>query len=128
MLGILIVLFLLLPFVDLYLLIQLTEVIGFLETVGLVFLTGAAGAFIVKREGRGLIKKLQSSVTAKEVSRNVVEGILLAAGGLMLISPGLITDALGIAFVWRPTRERIMLRLVERFKNSTNMRFEIHQF
>jgi len=128
MLGPLIVLFLLLPFIDLYLLIQLTEMIGFLETLGIVFLTGIIGAAVVKREGRGLLAKLQTSVTAKEVSRNVLEGVLLAAGGLMLISPGLITDFIGIMFVWRPTRERLMLKLVDKFKDSASMRFEVRQF
>lgn len=128
MLGYLIVLFLLLPFIDLYLLIELSGVIGFLNTVAIVLLTGIVGAFIVKREGAQVLRKLQTSVTAKEISRNMLEAVLLVIGGIMLMSPGLVTDFLGFLMVWRPTRVRIMLRLAEKMKNKANFHVETRTF
>ncbi|MFB6144231.1 MAG: FxsA family protein [Candidatus Nanohaloarchaea archaeon] len=118
MLGYLIVLMLLLPFIDIYLLVVLTGEIGLPAVLLLVVSTGVIGAFILKREGVQLLKKLQTSVTAKEVSRSLLEGLVLAVGGLMLLSPGFVTDALGLAFVLRPTRERITLRVSQRLESS----------
>lgn len=128
MLGYLIVIFLLLPFVDLYLLIELSSMIGFPATLGIVLATGIIGAAVVKREGRNVLGKLQRSVTAKEVSRNLLEGLLLAAGGLLLLSPGLITDFLGFLMVVRPTRERIMLKLVSRLEKKANFEVRTYSF
>lgn len=128
MLGPLIVLFLVLPFIDIYLLIELTGRIGFLNTLLVVLATGMIGAAIVKREGKGLLQKLQRSVTAEEVSRNVMEAVLLGVGGLMMITPGLVTDFLGLLMVWRPTRVRIMLKLAEKIKKSGNFQVEVQRF
>lgn len=128
MLFYLIILFLLLPFVDIYVLIELTGMIGFPATLAIVLATGVIGAYIVKREGRNVFGKLQRSVTAKEVSRNLLEGILLAVGGLMLLSPGLITDFIGFLMVLRPTRERIMLRLASRLKKKGNFEVRTYSF
>ncbi len=128
MLGYLLVLFLLLPFLDLYILIEISGMIGFLETVGLVLFTGVVGAAVVRREGRGLLSRLQTSVTAREVSRNLLEGVFLLLGGLMLLSPGLITDALGLVFVVRPTRERLMLYAEEKLRSNANVEFRTYQF
>lgn len=128
MLAYLIILFLLLPFIDLYLLIELTSYIGFAETLGLIIVTGVIGAFVVKREGRNVLGKLQRSVSAQEVSRNLLEGILLAIGGIMLMSPGLITDFIGFIMVLRPTRERIMLKLASKIKEKSNFHVETYSF
>lgn len=128
MLIYLIILFLLLPFIDLYLLIELSAQIGFPPTLGLVLATGVIGAFVVKREGRNLIGKLQRSVSAQEVSRNLLEALLLALGGLMLLSPGLITDFIGLIMVLRPTRERLMLKIASKLKEKSNFEVRTYSF
>jgi len=128
MLAYLIVLFLLLPFIDLYLLIELTSYIGFPATLGLIIATGIIGAFVVKREGRNVLGKLQRSVSAQEISRNLLEGVLLAVGGLMLLSPGLVTDLIGFMTVVRPTRERIMLKIASKMKEKGNFEVRTHSF
>jgi UPF0716 protein FxsA len=128
MLFYLIILFLILPFVDLYLLIELTSYIGFPATLSLVIATGILGAFVVKREGRALLEKLQRSVSAQEVSRNLLEGVLLAVGGLLLLSPGLITDLIGFLMVIRPTRERIMLKIASKLKEKGDFEVQTYTF
>lgn len=128
MLGYIIVLLLLLPFIDIYLLVLLAGEIGFLPALALIASTGVIGAFILKREGSKLLRKLQSSVTAKEVSRNLLEGIMLAVGGLMLLSPGFVTDALGLILVLRPTRERLMLKLSKSIEERSEFEVKTYSF
>lgn len=128
MLGYLIVLLLLLPFIDIYVLVLLAGEIGFLPALALIAATGIIGAFILKREGAQLLRKLQSSVTAQEVSRNFLEGLLLASGGLMLLSPGFITDLLGLLLVLRPTRERLTVKLSEKLKQNSDYEVKTYSF
>ena len=128
MLLYIIILLLALPFVDLYLLIEVAGRIGFIETLGLVFLTGVLGAFFVKREAKTVWRKLGVSVTANEVSRNVLEGAMIVLGGLMLLSPGFITDALGFLLVTGWTRIRIVLKLEEKLKEKSNFKVQVQQF
>ncbi len=115
---------LVLPFVDLFLLVKVAEVIGFWQTIGVVLLTGIAGAELIRREGRFVLRKLQSSITVEEVSRNVLEGVMLVASGLLLLTPGLLTDLLGVFLVFRPLRERLVVRIARKMKNSGNVRVE----
>jgi len=122
------ILLLALPFVDLYLLIEVAGRIGFIETLGLVFLTGILGAFFVKREAKTVWRELGVSVTANEVSRNVLEGAMIVLGGLMLLSPGFITDALGFLLVIGWTRIRIVLKLEEKLKEKSNFKVQVQQF
>ncbi|MFB6199624.1 MAG: FxsA family protein [Candidatus Nanohaloarchaea archaeon] len=120
------ILLLLIPFIDLYLLVMVAGEIGFLQTLAIVVVTGFVGAGIVKREGVNVLRKLQAAVTPEEISRNVIEGALLVVGGFMLLTPGLVTDFLGLMCAWRPTRERIMLKMADKVKS--NIRFEVQTF
>ena len=124
----LLILLLTLPFIDLYVLIQLTSMIGFLQTLLIVLVTGVIGAEIIRREGRNVFQKLHTSVTGKEISRNLLELVLLVIGGIMLLSPGLVTDFLGLVMVVRPTRERIMLKLAEKLGENSDIHVESYHF
>ncbi|MFT4867763.1 MAG: UPF0716 protein FxsA [Candidatus Nanohaloarchaea archaeon] len=128
MLLYLVILLLALPFIDLYILVEVAGNIGFVETLGLIFLTGILGAFFVKREARTVWRNLGTSVTANEVSRNLLQGTLIVLGGLMLLSPGFITDGLGFLFVIRWTRIRIVLKLEEKMKEKSNFQVQVQQF
>ena len=128
MLGYIIVLLLLLPFIDIYVLVLLTSEIGFLPALTLIAATGIIGAFILKKEGKKLLRKLQSSVTAKEVSRNLLEGLMLATGGIMLLSPGFITDFIGLLLVLRPTRGRLTLKLSKRLESQSDFEVKTYSF
>jgi UPF0716 protein FxsA len=119
---------LVLPFIDLWLLVEVASVIGFWNTLAVVLLTGLIGAEIVRREGRFVLRKLQASVTAEEMSRNFLEAAMLVLAGLLLLSPGLVTDVMGAVLAFRPLRERIVARLSERFKRSSNVKVEFGTF
>ena len=128
MLLYLIILLLALPFIDLYILIEVAGALGLLPTIGLILLTGMVGAFFIQREGRTVVRRLGASVTAKEVSRNVLEGGLIVLGGLMLLTPGFITDCLGFLLVFRWSRVRIALKVEERIEKDSSFQVHVGRF
>lgn len=126
MLRFLIVLLLVIPFVDLYLLMEVSGLMGFWAVIALVLLTGMIGAELIRREGRHVLMKLQRSVTSGEVSRNVAEGAIIVLCGLLLLTPGFITDIMGFLLIFRPLRERLVARLVS--GSDSSMVFEVRTF
>lgn len=128
MLGILIVFLLLLPFLDFFILLEATSQLGLPAVVLLIIATGIAGAALLKREGRSVLMRLGQSVTAQEASRGFLEAASVAFGGLALLTPGFLTDFLGLLLVWGPTRQRIVVYISEKLKDKANFKFEVHQF
>ena len=106
---------LLIPFADAVLLgavIVYVDVIGFVEMVALVVLTGLVGLLLVRAEGRRTIRKIQRSVARGAVPTNeLLDGALLIAAGAFLLTPGLVTDVLGFLFVIPITRIPIRLAI-----------------
>lgn len=126
MLRFLIVLLLVLPFIDLYLLIEVSGLMGFWTVIALVLLTGMIGAELIRREGRHVLMKLQRSVISGEVSRNVAEGAIIVLCGLLLLTPGFLTDIIGFLLIFRPLRERLVAKLVS--GTGSSMNFEVRTF
>ena len=121
MLRFLIVFLLVLPFVDMYVLFQVSSMLGFWQTMVLVLLTGLIGAELIRREGRHVLMKLQQSVTGGEISRNMMEGLLILLCGIFLLTPGFITDIIGFLLIFRPLRVRLVAGLMNRIESSVNM-------
>ncbi|WP_414837727.1 FxsA family protein [Candidatus Nanosalina sp. VS9-1] len=107
MIGLLLLAIATVPFIDIYILVQIAGMIGFWQTLALILLTGAVGLEIVRREGIYVLVKMQRSVTAGEASRNALEIGFLVLAGLLLILPGIVTDVAGFLLVFRPVRERL---------------------
>lgn len=128
MLLYLVILLLALPFIDLYILIEAASILGFLQTLGLIVLTGVIGAFFIRREAETVLKRLGTSVTAREVSRNVLEAGLIVLGGLMLLSPGFVTDGIGFLLVIRWSRVRIAIWIEESLENKSNFQIQVGRF
>ena len=114
------------PFADLYLLIEATSALGFFETLALVLITGLIGATLIRKEGHHVLLKLQRSVTGGEVSRNVLEGAIIVFCGLLLLTPGFISDLLGFLLVFRPLRERLVARAMNAV--NTDVQFTVRSF
>ena len=94
--------------VELFLLIKIGEHIGALATVGTILLTGAIGSWLARREGLGVLKKLEQESRAGFPSGNrIVEGLLILVGCVLLVTPGVLTDALGFSLLVPFTRERM---------------------
>jgi len=105
-------LFTVVPLVELYLLIAIGRVLGPVPTIGLVLLTGALGAWFARLEGTRVIQRWQEAVARQQLPKDgVIDGFLIFLGGLMLITPGILTDLAGLSMVMPPTR-RVIARIV----------------
>lgn len=102
------------PFLDAVLLgaiIVYVDVFGFVEMVALVVLTGLVGMILVRAEGRRTIRKIQRSLARGQSPTNeLLDGALLIAAGAFLLTPGLVTDAIGFLIAVPVTR--IPIRMV----------------
>lgn len=125
MLRALILLFVSIPLLELYVLFQVSSLIGFGQTVLLVLLTGLIGAEIIRREGYHVLWKIQNSVSTQEISRNMLEAALLVVSGIFLMTPGILTDTAGFLMVYRPIRERMVPYIIDRIRFSG--KFEVRR-
>lgn len=104
----LLVLFTVIPLLELYLLILLGNVIGFWPTVGIVLVTGMLGAWLAKREGLRVFRKWQSALAEGRMpEEGVLGGLLVLVGGVFLVAPGVMTDVCGLLLLIPPTRRAI---------------------
>ena len=105
MFAVLALLFLVVPFLELYVLIQVGRVVGALPTVALLLLVSAAGAWLVKREGLSVLRRAQAQLREGHVpTTELVDGVLIVLAGALLVSPGFVTDAAGILLLLPPVR------------------------
>lgn len=110
----LILLFTVTPIVELFILIKLSQITSIWTTVGLVFATGVAGAYLAKSEGRIILTRLKLEVSEGRMPGNqLLNGACVLIGGALLLTPGLVTDILGFSLVLPGTRE-IFKALVKR--------------
>lgn len=124
-LPILFLLFVVIPIAEIALLIQLGEVIGGLNTLFLVVATAAFGAFFVKKEGLATLQTAQIKMQQNQLpSKEMLTGACLLVAGVLLITPGLMTDFLGFTLVLPVTRNAIVAQLKSRF--GTNVMYSQH--
>ena len=110
--GRLLLLFIIVPLVDMLLLTKVSSAIGFLNTVGLVIVTGMLGAWLSKREGARALQRWQEALSQGQLPEDgVVGSVLLLVGSVLLITPGVLTDAVGLALLIGPSR-RFVARLL----------------
>ncbi len=93
------------PVVELYLLIELGRATSAGTVVAVVLCTGFAGAALAKRQGLGLLRRMNEDLAAGRLpTEGLLDGLMILFGGALLITPGLVTDALGLALLFPPTR------------------------
>lgn len=108
MFGVLLLVFLVVPFVELYVIIQVAHVIGALDTIALLIIVSAVGAWLVKREGLGVWRRAQRQIGRGGVPGNeLVDGVLVLFAGALLLTPGFVTDVFGLLFLIPPSRDLI---------------------
>jgi UPF0716 protein FxsA len=107
--------FTLVPVVELALLIKVGTLIGTLNTVVLVIGTALAGAFLVRLEGINVIYRFQRNLAEGIFpAEEIFDGALLLVAGAVLITPGFLTDILGLLIVLAPSRE-VFKGLIRRY-------------
>lgn len=98
-------LFLALPLLELFLLIQVGSEIGAAATVALVILTALAGVFLLRRQGYSTLLRARQKIAQGEMpTEEMLSGVFIAAGGILLLLPGFLTDFLGICCLLSPVR------------------------
>ena len=98
-------LFLVVPFVELYVLIQVGQAIGALPTIAILVVDSLVGAWLVKREGLAVLRRAQEQVQRGVVpGTELVDGVLILFAGALMLTPGFITDVLAIFLLIPPVR------------------------
>lgn len=101
------------PLVELALLVWLGRRIGFLPTVALVLVTGVVGAALARHQGLASLARFRAALDARRLPhRELVDGVLVLAAALLLVSPGVLTDATGFLLLVPPLRRRVGQRVL----------------
>jgi UPF0716 protein FxsA len=111
----LILLFIVVPIAELYVIIKVGELIGVLPTLILLLADAVLGSWLLKHQGRGAWRRFNEALAARRFpGREVVDGALIIVGGTLLLTPGFLTDIVGVFLLLPPTRA-ITRRLLKRF-------------
>jgi UPF0716 protein FxsA len=116
--GLLVVALLVVPLVEIFVLLQVGQLLGAVPTLALLLAMSLVGAYLLRREGTRTWRAFRSALRSGRVpAQEVADGALVILGGSLLLTPGFVTDAVGLACVLPPSRavlRRVALRLVTR--------------
>lgn len=102
----LLIIFIFVPFLELYILIEAGRILGVGPTIGLIMLTGVAGAWLARSQGVEILRRIQEETARGQMPAiTLIDGALVLVGGLLLLTPGFFTDVLGFSFLVPITRE-----------------------
>ena len=105
------------PLVEVVILIRIAEYLSWGPTIGLVVVTGVLGAWLARREGLRVLRRIQADL-ARGVPPTgaMVDGALILVAGLVLVTPGVLTDLCGFALLVPPIRAWVKRKLAEYFR------------
>jgi UPF0716 protein FxsA len=111
----LLALFIVVPLAELYVILRVGEAIGAIWTILLLAADSVLGAILLRTQGRSVWRRFNTALAdGKMPHREVIDGVLVVFGGAFLITPGFITDVVGILLLVPPTRAVIRRLLVSR--------------
>jgi UPF0716 protein FxsA len=115
MLPLLLLLFILLPIAELFVIIQVGEAIGVWWTIALLLADSLLGSMLMRSQGRAVWRRFNLAVSeGRPPTREVIDGVLVIFGGALLLTPGFITDIFGLLFLFPPTRVLLRSLIVRR--------------
>lgn len=101
-------LFIFIPIIEIYVLIEAGRQIGIGATLALVILTGVAGAYLARSQGFQLLARIQSDLQQGRIpAEELFDGAMILAGGMVLLTPGFCTDLIGFLLLTPTTRSYI---------------------
>jgi UPF0716 protein FxsA len=119
-LQIILLILLIIPFVELYLLLEVGSFLGIFPTIFMIIFTGALGVWLFRQQGFTTLKRFQDSVAKGEVpAYEMIEGPILLLGGALLVAPGFFTDILGFACLIPAIRKAIAKYVIEHYMVTT---------
>ncbi len=115
--AVLLLVFLVVPIVELAVIVQVGQSIGTLPTIGLLIVMSVVGAWLMKREGLGVLRRAQRQVRSGRVpTREVADGFLIVFGGALMLTPGFLSDLVGVALLLPPVRAVVRPVLLARLQ------------
>src|SRR5215204_4522959 len=112
----LVLLFVVVPIAELYVIIQVGEAIGVWWTIAILVADSILGSMLMRAQGRSAWRRFNEAVRGGRVpAREVVDGALVIFGGALLLTPGFLTDILGLVLLFPPTRAIVRALLIRRF-------------
>ena len=100
-------LFTLVPLLELYLLIRLGTYVGAVDTIAIVIGTGVAGGLLAKSQGLAVLDRMRAELNQGRLAESLLDGLLILIAGAMLVTPGLLTDGLGLLLLIPWSRQGI---------------------
>src|SRR3954464_14039374 len=111
----LILVFIIVPIAELYVIFKIGDAIGWAPTLGLLVVDSLLGAGLLKSQGRTVWRRFQETMQAGRVPhREVFDGVLVIFGGAFLITPGFLSDIVGVLLLLPPTRALFRRFLIRR--------------
>jgi len=118
MFRILAVSFIVVPILEIWVLTEVAGEIGWLNAISLVIVVSVVGAWMVKQQGLGTIRRVEQRLAEGSLpSKELVDGVLIAVGGALMLTPGFITDAVSLLLLFPPTRVVARSWLMARYGN-----------
>ena len=112
-------LFVIVPLLELALLIEIGQLVGFLPTMALVVFTGITGAWLARVEGLRTLWKLRDDLARGQLpGQAIMDGMSILVGGALLLTPGILTDLVGFSLLLPPTRHAIQRRVRQSLEQS----------
>ncbi len=118
--------FIIIPLIELVILIKVGSYIGLWPTILIVVLTGIVGASLARYQGFIIVNKIRSDVSSGRVpARELIDGLLVLIGGIVLLTPGFLTDICGFILLIPLTRNLIKGIVRKHFERMANYRTTI---
>jgi UPF0716 protein FxsA len=131
MLGRLILLFTIVPLAELYIMIQIGSHIGGFTTILLVVMTAMLGAFLARLQGLRTLQQIQLSLSQGQIpAEELIDGVLILVGGILLVTPGVLTDLFALVLLFPFTRtyfKRWLRRRFDRMVGAGDVRLHYHR-
>jgi UPF0716 protein FxsA len=103
--ALLVILFIVVPIVELYVIIQVGQLIGVWPTLALLLADALLGSLLLRHQGRGAWRRFNQALAERRFpGREVADGLMIAVGGTLLLTPGFVTDIFGFLLLIPPTR------------------------
>jgi UPF0716 protein FxsA len=107
---------LLVPFFEIYLLLKVGGIIGAFPTIFLVVFTAVLGTWLLRQQGFATFQRLQANLAQGTIpAYEMIEGPIILVGGILLLTPGFITDFIGLACLIPQLRRKIAQYIIENY-------------
>ncbi|MDQ1466962.1 MAG: protein FxsA [Actinomycetota bacterium] len=110
-------LLILVPMIEIYVIIQVGHAIGALDTIALLVLVSLVGAWLTRHEGFVVLRRLRAQIDAgRAPTGELIDGALVLGAGVLMLTPGFVTDVVGLLVLFPPTRALFRWYLRRRFE------------